>query len=229
MRVLVVEDDAELAAILRRALEEETHAVDVASEGETGRHLALSEEYDIVILDLMLPKVDGISICAAMRSRGLLTPIIMLTARDGVDDRILGLDAGADDYVVKPFSMGELLARVRALLRRSRRHASSTLEVGELTLDPATDFVVRGDRKIPLTPREFALLRYLMENPGKILSRTMILEHVWDANYEGLSNVVDVYINSLRNKLGDRREPRLIATVRGRGYVLREERDAAPA
>jgi DNA-binding response OmpR family regulator len=225
MRVLVVEDDRELAEILRRGLEELLHSVEVANDGETGRHLALTEEFDLVLLDLMLPRVDGVSICTELRARGKLTPVIMLTARDGVDDRILGLDAGADDYVVKPFSMGELFARIRALMRRVENRPESVLRAGELSLDPATDFVLRGDRRIALTAREFALLQYFMQNPGKILSRTLILENVWDSNYEGLSNVVDVYVNSLRNKLEEHGEPRLIATVRGRGYVLQESAD----
>ncbi len=227
MRVLVVEDDRELAAILRRGLEEQLCSVEVANDGETARHLALTEDFDLILLDLMLPKVDGVSICTELRTRGKLTPIIMLTARDGIDDRILGLDAGADDYVVKPFSMGELLARVRALMRRMSSRPTSTLRVGELSLDPATNYVMRGNRKIYLTAREFALLQYFMQNPGRILSRTQILENVWDSNYEGLSNVVDVYVNSLRNKLEEQGEPRLIVTVRLRGYVLMETADEA--
>ncbi len=225
MRVLVVEDDTELAEILRRGLEEQLYSVEVANDGETGRHLAMTEEFGVILLDLMLPRVDGVSICTELRARGNLTPLIMLTARDRVDDRILGLDAGADDYVVKPFSMGELLARLRALMRRFTERPTETLRVGDVSLDPAHDHVFRGDRKIVLTAREFAVLQYFMQNPGKVLSRTLILENVWDSNYEGLSNVVDVYVNSLRNKLEENGEARLIKTVRGRGYVFEETVD----
>jgi DNA-binding response OmpR family regulator len=221
MRVLVVEDDKELAAILRRGLAEQLWSVEVAYDGESGRHLALTEEFDLILLDLMLPVLDGISICSQLRSRGKLTPVIMLTARDAVADRVLGLDAGADDYVLKPFAVSELFARIRALMRRVKERASAILRVGDVSLDPSTDHVIRGKRKIALTAREFALLQYFMQNPGKILSRTLILENVWDANYAGLSNVVDVYINSLRNKLEEKGEPRILETVRGRGYVLR--------
>ena len=222
MRVLVVEDDTELAAILRRGLEEQLWSVEVAYDGETGRHLALTEDFDLILLDLMLPILDGVSICTQIRSRGKLTPVIMLTARDSVNDRILGLDAGADDYVVKPFSIGELFARIRALMRRIEDRPGTTLHVADLTLDPSTDHVLRGERKIVLTAREFALLLYFMQNPDRVVSRTLILENVWDSNYEGLSNVVDVYVNSLRNKLEAEGESRMIATVRGRGYVLKK-------
>ena len=227
MRVLVVEDDRELAEIVRRGLEEQVITVDIATDGEEGRHLALTEDFDLVLLDLMLPKVDGVTVCTQLRTRGVMTPIIMLTARDGVDDRILGLDAGADDYVIKPFVMGELCARIRALMRRAADRPTSTLRVGELSLDPTTNYVLRGDRKIQLTAREFALLQYFMLNPGKIVSRTDALENIWDSNYEGLSNIVDVYVNSLRNKLESHGERRIIATVRGRGYVLEDSTNEA--
>lgn len=220
MKVLVVEDDTELAEILRRGLEEQLYAVQVATDGETGRHHALTEDFEIILLDLMLPVVDGVTICKDLRAQGHLTPVIMLTARDHVDDRILGLDAGADDYVVKPFSMGELLARMRSLRRRVTMRPSEMLRVGELSLDPSADHAFRGDRKIPLTAREFSVLQYFMQNSNRVVSRTLILENVWDANYDGLSNIVDVYVNSLRNKLEESGEPRLIKTVRGRGYML---------
>lgn len=222
MRALVIEDDNELAEILRRGLEEELWAVEVANDGETGRHLALSEDFDLILLDLMLPALDGVSICSQIRSRGRVTPVIMLTARDTVDDRILGLDAGADDYMVKPFAFGELFARVRALMRRAMERAGDKLEFSDVILDPSTDYVMRGKRKMTVTAREFSLLQLFLQNPDKVLSRTLILEKVWDANYDGLSNVVDVYISSLRGKLEELGEPRLLHTVRGRGYVLRE-------
>ncbi len=220
MKILVVEDDTELAEIVRRGLEEQLYSAQVANDGESGRHHALTESFDLILLDLMLPGIDGVTICRDLRAKGRLTPVIMLTARDRIDDRILGLDAGADDYVVKPFSMGELLARVRALLRRATMRPTETLHVGDLSLDPSTDYVFRGGRKIPLTSREFSVLQYFMQNPNRVVSRTLVLENVWDANYEGLSNVVDVYVNSLRNKLEEGGEPRLIKTVRGRGYML---------
>jgi DNA-binding response OmpR family regulator len=222
VRALVIEDDNELAEILRRGLEEELWAVEVANDGETGRHLALSEDFDLILLDLMLPALDGVSICSQIRSRGRVTPVIMLTARDTVDDRILGLDAGADDYMVKPFAFGELFARVRALMRRATERAGDKLEFSDVTLDPSTDYVMRGKRKMTVTAREFSLLQLFLQNPDKVLSRTLILEKVWDANYDGLSNVVDVYISSLRGKLEELGEPRLLHTVRGRGYVLRD-------
>ena len=184
MRILVVEADRELADIVRRGLEEQLYSVEVAHDGEDGRHFSMTEGFDLNLLDLMLPKIDGVSVCTELRARWKLTPIIMLTARDRTDDRILGLDAGADDYVVKPFAIGELLARIRALMRRVAERPTSKLQVGELSMDPATDYVVRGDRKIVLTAREFALFQYFMQNPDKILSRTLILENVWDSNYE---------------------------------------------
>lgn len=220
VRVLVVEDDKELASILRRAFAEQLWSVELAHDGGTGRQLALSDDYDLIVLDLMLPVLDGIAICSQLRARTKLTPVIMLTARDTVDDRILGLDAGADDYVVKPFSVGELLARIRALMRRISNRTSATLRVGGLTLDPATDYVAFEDRKIHLTAREFALMQYFMQNPERVLSRTQILENVWDANYDGLSNVVDVYVKTLRQKLESDGDSRLIETIRGRGYRL---------
>ncbi len=220
MNVLVVEDDKELAAILQRGLQEQLYAVELAHDGESGRHLALTGDYDLILLDLMLPILDGIAICSQIRSQGLQTPVIMLTARDSVDDRVLGLDSGADDYLVKPFAVSELFARIRSLMRRIASRTTETLSVGELTLDPSTDYIVRDGRESSLTAREFALMQFFMEHPNKVLSRTLILEKVWDANYEGLSNVVDVYVKTLRQKLESDGEDRVIKTVRGRGYLL---------
>jgi two-component system OmpR family response regulator len=193
-------------------------------DGESGRHAAISEDFDLVLLDVMLPKIDGIGVCRALRDAGKLTPVIMLTARDAVDDRVLGLDAGADDYVVKPFAMSELFARVRAMARRADGRTSNILRVGDLSLDPSTSFVKVGALAVRLAAREFGLLQYFMQNPGKILSRAQILEHVWDANYDGYGNVVEVYVNYLRNKL-ERDGRRRIETVRGRGYVLKDAMD----
>ena len=227
MRILVVEDDIELADILRRALTEQLYHVDVARDGEIAEHLALSEDFDLVVLDLMLPKVDGLTVCRHLRAAGKTTPVIMLTARDKTDDRILGLDAGADDYLVKPFSMGELSARIRAVIRRVEQQTDDILHVGSLRLDPHSSFVRRGEREIMLTAKEFALMLFFMQRPGRVLTRSEILEHVWDSNYDGFGNVVDVYVNYLRNKLEEDGEPRVIETVRGRGYILKKSADDA--
>jgi len=222
MRILVVEDDHELADILRRGLSEKLYVTEVVYDGESAKHLCLSEDFDLILLDLMIPGMDGVSICRALRSAGKMTPVIVLTARDRVEDRILGLDAGADDYVVKPFSISELFARIRAVTRRSEQRPSGVLRVGDLSLDPRSSYVELGKRKILLTAKEFALLQYFMQHPNEILSRVEILENVWDSNYAGFGNVVDVYVNYLRNKLEEGGEPRRIDTVRGRGYLLRE-------
>jgi DNA-binding response OmpR family regulator len=222
MKILVVEDDRDLAEILRRALSEELHSVEIALDGEDGQHSALTQAFDLILLDILLPRVDGISLLKTLRQKGKLTPVILLTARDGVGDRILGLDSGADDYLVKPFAMGELFARMRALERRQARAPNGVLKVGSLSLDPRTNYVLHDAHRIPLTAKEFALLQYFMHHPGKVLCRTEILENVWDSNYEGLGNVVDVYVNYLRNKLCEAGAPRMLHTVRGRGYLLAE-------
>ena len=221
MRVLVVEDEEKMARLLERGLEEEGYAVDVARDG--GEALWLGEEtpYDAVILDLMLPDADGFEVCRRLREGGRWAPVLMLTARGAVTDRVHGLDAGADDYLTKPFSFEELLARLRALLRRGAGERPSVLRVGELTLDPATREVRRGDRSIDLTPKEFSLLEYLMRHPGQVLSRTEIREHVWDFAYEGDSNVIDVYIRYLREKVDRPFDRASIETVRGAGYRIR--------
>ena len=227
MRILVVDDDPELTDILRRALTEQLYHVQVAHDGETARHLALSEDFDLIVLDLMIPLIDGITVCKCLREAGKTTPVIMLTARDRTDDRILGLDAGADDYLVKPFSMGELLARIRAVTRRAQQQMDDVLKVGSLSLDPRSSFVRRGRREILLTAKEFALMLFLMQHPDRVLTRTEILENVWDSDYDGFGNVVDVYVNYLRNKLEEAGEPRVIETVRGRGYLLKKNPDDA--
>jgi two-component system response regulator MprA len=227
VKVLIVEDDKELADLLRRALLEKLYSVQIAGDGEMAKHLALTEEFDLILLDIMIPKIDGVGVCHALRSAGKLTPVIMLTARDRVDDRILGLDAGADDYLVKPFAMGELFARMRAVLRRMEHGSTDVLRVGDLTLDPRSNYVELGSRKVPLTAKEFALLRFFMQHPDAILSRTEILESVWDSNYDGLGNVVDVYVNYLRRKLEAGGESRRIDTVWGRGYIIRSNPTSA--
>lgn len=222
MRILVVEDEHRLSTILRQGLQEHGYAVDVAYEGQEGLRLGQSEPYDLIILDVMLPKLDGFSLCRRLRTAGKHMPVLMLTARDAVDDRVTGLDSGADDYLIKPFAIRELLARVRALLRRDGVSKDPVLRVGELSLDTVTHEVQRGDRLVDLATKEYAVLEYLMRNPNRVLSRTQIAEHVWDYDFAALSNVIDVYIRSLRRKLNDEEEPRLIRTVRGAGYLLRQ-------
>jgi len=226
MRALVVEDESKMAALLRRGLQEEGFAVDIAANGEDGSWLGTENDYDVILLDVMLPDVDGFEVCRRLRAADRRAPILMLTARDGVQDRVAGLDAGADDYLTKPFSFDELLARVRALLRRGPSERPPVLTVGDLVLDPATRRVSRGDQEIDLTPKEFGLLDLFLRHPGEALSRTRILEHVWDFAYDGDSNVVDVYVRYLREKVDRPFGRRSIETVRGVGYRLREEPDA---
>lgn len=223
MRVLVVEDEVKMAGLLRRGLGEEGYAVDVAPNGEEAVWLGTENEYDVVVLDVMLPDVDGFEVCRRLRAAGRWPPVLMLTARDAVLDRVAGLDAGADDYLTKPFSFAELLARVRALVRRGAAERPTVLRVGDLGLDPATRRVRRGDREIELTNKEFALLEFFMRHPGEVLSRTRIIEHVWDFAYDGGSNVVDVYVRYLRSKVDRPFRKRSIETVRGAGYRLRDE------
>jgi two-component system, OmpR family, response regulator len=216
MRVLVVEDEPKMAALVRRGLVEEGHATDVAGQGEDALWLAEAHRYDAIVLDVMLPGLSGFETCRRLRNAGVWTPVLMLTARDSVDDRVAGLDAGADDYLTKPFSLAELLARLRALVRRGDVERPTELVVGELRLDPASRRVWRGNAEVELSPKEFALLETFMRRPGQVLSRLQLLEHAWDFAYENRSNVVDVYVRYLRQKLG--RE--LFETVRGAGYRL---------
>jgi len=220
MRILIVEDDRKVGAFLQKGLKEEQYAVDVCRDGEEAMDFALVNSYDVIILDIMLPKKDGFTVCRELRSRGILTPILMLTAKDSVEDKVSGLTEGADDYLTKPFSFEELLARIRALFRRSQDYKTKVLKAGDLELDPAKRQATRAGRKIPLTGKEYALLEYLMRNKGRIVTEAMIVEHVWDMNYEGTSNIVNVYINYLRRKIDDAAEVKLIRTVRGHGYVL---------
>jgi two-component system OmpR family response regulator len=221
MRVLVVEDEPKMAGLVKRGLEEEGVAVDVAAKGEDAVWMAGSTEYDAVVLDVMLPGVDGFEVCRRLRADDVWTPVLMLTARDAVEDRVAGLDGGADDYLVKPFSFEELLARLRALARRGAAERPAVLEVGDLRLEPATRRVTRGDVEIPLSQKEFALLETLMLRPGRALSRLQLLEHAWDDTYENRSNVVDVYIRYLREKIDRPFGRDTIETVRGVGYRLR--------
>lgn len=220
MRVLVVEDECRVAMSIATALSETGFAVDVAHDGEKALEYIGAHRYDAVVLDLMLPHVGGLAVCREMRRAGHGTPILILSARDLVDERVRGLDAGADDYLVKPFSMEELLARVRALLRRPESTGRPVISVGDLQLDPSTRLVRRGAQPIVLTSREYALLEYLMRHPGVVHTRSMIAEHVWDFPFDRASNVVDVYIKHLRDKIDLPGHPSFITALRGVGYVL---------
>jgi two-component system OmpR family response regulator len=223
MRILVVEDELKMAGLLRRGLVEEGHAVDVTRTGDDAVWMAAATEYDAIVLDLMLPGIDGVEACRRMRESGVWAPVLMLTARDGVDDRVAGLDAGADDYLRKPFSFAELLARLRALVRRGSVERPVVLEVGDLRLDPATRKTWRGDTEVHLSPKEFALLEAFMRRPGQVLSRYQLLEHAWDYAYENRSNVVDVYVRYLRAKIDRPFGRESLETIRGVGYRLRPE------
>jgi DNA-binding response OmpR family regulator len=221
MRVLLVEDEPKLAAFIQKGLAEDAFHVDVAAAGEAAMTHARQTTPDIVILDVMLPGMDGFAVCQQLRLLHPEVPILMLSARGVVDDRVRGLDAGADDYLTKPFAFEELRARLRALLRRQKPSALLVLKIADITLDPVSRTVTRGNRRLDLTPKEFALLAYLMRNAGQVLTRAMIAEAVWDFTWDRLTNVIDVFINHLRRKLEDAGEPRVIHSVRGVGYVIR--------
>ncbi len=233
MRILVVEDSRKMAGLLRRGLEEEGFAVDVAGDGEDAIWFARENPYDAIVLDITLggrPSMDGYEVCSRLRDEGRWSPVLMLTARDAVEDRVRGLDVGADDYLTKPFSFEELLARVRAMIRRGSEPRPAVLRVGDLALDPAAHRVLRGDQAIELTGKEFALLEFFMRHPGEPLSRTMLTEHVWDFAHEGDSNVIDVHIRNLRMKIDRPFGCDSIETVRRVGYRLRDDAlDEAPA
>lgn len=223
MRVLVVEDNADMGRQLERGLREHGFAVDLVTDGNSGLEYAATGVYDVLILDRMLPGRDGLEVLRKLRTAGVATPVIFLTAKAAVPDRVEGLDAGADDYLVKPFSFSELLARIRVVLRRGPEVQAPVLRVGDLSLDAATHVVERAGQRIELSAKQFALLHYLMRHAGQVVSRTMIQEHVWNYEFDGLSNVVDVHINRLRNKVERGYDRPLIHTLRGVGYVLREE------
>ncbi|MEO6057455.1 MAG: response regulator transcription factor [Gemmatimonadales bacterium] len=220
MRILIVEDNAVIAESLAKGLREEAYAVDVAADGDAALYQAAVNPYDAIVLDVMLPKRDGLAVCRELRRRGLAVPVLMLTARDAVGDRIAGLDAGADDYLTKPFEFGELLARIRALLRRGPALAPATLHVADLELDTRSQRVSRAGRRVTLTTREYSLLEFLARNAGRIVGRAEISDHVWDDNYDPASNLIESYINRLRRKLDTAGLPPLIHTRRGAGYVL---------
>ncbi len=221
MRVLVVEDERRLSGIIKRGLIEEGYAVDAVYDGEEAQYMAETTTYDIIILDIMLPKKDGIAVCKDLRAKKINTPILMLTARDSVEDRVRGLDSGADDYVVKPFAFSELLARIRALLRRESLLKTPKIQVGDLIMDTLTREVWRGERKIELTNKEYSILEYFMTRPNMVITRTMLEENAWDYEYDSMSNIIDVYIRRLRRKIDGDTEDSMIQTVRGAGYRLK--------
>lgn len=221
MRILVVDDEPHLTDILYKSLREEGYSVDVTRDGIDGYEYAKTGVYDVIILDIMLPGMDGIEVLKNLRNIGINTPVLMLTAKDATEDKVNGLDSGADDYLTKPFELSELLARVRALLRRESENKSPILKVGDLELNTLTHQVKRGGREITLTSKEYAMLEYLMRNANRVLSRSQIADHVWDYDFDGLSNIIDVYIRYLRKKIDDDFPVKLIHTVRGSGYCLK--------
>ncbi len=221
MRILLIEDEKRLASFILRGLREEHYAVDHAANGEKGFEMAAINPYDLILLDLMLPEKDGLTICQELRKKNILTPILMLTARNSVQDRVMGLNSGADDYLAKPFAFEELLARIQALLRRQRQAKTTKLCVEDLELDQLTHQVRRAGKEIVLTSREYALLEYMMLHTGQIVTRTMISEHVWNESFDTFTNVIDVYVNYVRNKIDKDFDKPLIHTIRGTGYVLR--------
>ena len=223
MKILVVEDEKKVAKLLQQGLEEEQYEVAVVNDGEQGRAMGLTAEYDLIILDILLPEKDGIAVLKELREKHVSTPILMLTARSSTENKVEGLDSGADDYLTKPFAFSELLARVKALLRRGSAEKATVLKVADLHLDTVSHKARRGERVIELTAREYALLEYFMRNSNRVLTRTIISEHIWNYNFDTGTNVVDVYINHLRSKIDDGGEKKLLHTVRGVGYVLKDE------
>jgi heavy metal response regulator len=227
MRILLVEDDMDLAQFVGKGLKEERYAVDVAADGEQGLQLATEHPYGLLILDIMLPLLDGLTLCRRVRAEGITAPVLLLTARDTVEDKVAGLDSGADDYLTKPFAFAELLARIRALLRRGGPQQQTRLKAGDLELDPATHRVWRAAKEIVLTNKEYALLDFLLRNKNRVLTRTAIIEHVWDISYDPMTNIVDAHIRALRAKVDRDFSQPLITTVRGAGYMLEDTEAAA--
>lgn len=222
MRILVVEDEKKVASFIKRGLEEENFSVDLAYDGEEGLDLASTNPYDVILMDLMLPKKDGLSVIRELREKDIGTPVLCLTAKDAVEDIVEGLDTGSDDYLTKPFAFGEVMARVRALLRRTSKDRGAEIFFADLRLDPVTHKVWRAEKEIDLTAKEYGLLEYFMRNPNEVLTRAMIAEHVWDYTFDSFTNIIDVYVNYLRKKIDRDFETKLIHTVRGVGYVLKE-------
>lgn len=223
MKILLIEDEKKVASFIKRGLEEEFFTVDVAYDGEKGEFMALTSEYDLIILDILLPKKNGLDVLKSLRANKIDTPILILTAKGSIEDKVEGLNLGADDYLTKPFAFAELLARVRTLLRRSSSEKSNIIKVADLELDIVKHTVKRGDKIIDLTAREFALLEYMIRNKGRVLTRTMIAEHIWDYHFDTGSNIIDVYIRRLRKKIDEGFPKKLIHTIRGVGYTINEE------
>ena len=223
MKILVVEDEKKVSSFIKRGLEEEKYEVETAGDGEEGLKMALSRQFDLIVLDWMLPKKDGLSVVRELREKKTMTPVLMLTAKDSLEDIIAGLDSGSDDYLTKPFAFAELLARVRALLRRSEMDKGAELRFGDLRLDPVSHKVWRKDKEIDLTAKEYGLLEYFMRNANQVLTRTMIADHVWDYTFDTFTNIIDVYVNYLRKKIDRDADKKLIHTVRGVGYIFKEE------
>ncbi len=223
MRILVIEDEAKVASFIKRALEEESYAVDLSADGVQGLELGLSGSYDLIVIDLMLPGLPGLEVLKRLRKEKIQAPVLILTAQSQVDQKVKGLDAGADDYLTKPFAIDELLARVRALLRRGAAETPGVLQIDDLVLNPATREVTRAGQRIDLTLKEYALLEYFMRHAGRVLTRPMISEHVWNQDFDTFTNVIDVYVNYLRNKIDRGRGRKLIHTVRGSGYMLKAD------
>jgi DNA-binding response OmpR family regulator len=221
MRILLIEDEQKVSALVKRGLTAERYAVDVAPDGVEGLEFAGTYPYDLIVLDLMLPRLTGAEVLQRIRRTNTFVPVLVLTARDSIDDKVKLFELGADDYLTKPFAFAELLMRVKALLRRGPVNRSSTLRIGDLELDRLTQQVKRGDRRVELTAKEYALLEYLMQNPERVLSRNMIIEHVWDQSFDGITNIVDVYVRHLRSKVDDGNIFKMIRTVRGTGYMIR--------
>jgi DNA-binding response OmpR family regulator len=223
MRILLLEDEPKVSALVKRGLTAERYAVDVTADGREGLEYAEAYPYDLILLDLMLPSISGIEVLQRIRRTNQFVPVLVLTARDSVDDKVKLFESGADDYLTKPFAFAELLVRVKALLRRGPVNRSSTLRIGDLELDRLTQQVKHHGKRIELTAKEYSLLEYLMQNPDRVLSRNMIIEHVWDQSFDGITNIVDVYVRHLRSKIDESGDPKMIRTVRGTGYMIRSE------
>jgi len=222
MKILLVEDEKKVASFIKRGLEEEHFTVDVAYDGESGEFMALTSEYDLIILDILLPKKNGFEVLKSLRANGIQTPILILTAKGSIDDKVEGLNSGADDYLTKPFAFAELIARIRSLLRRTSSEKSNIIKVADLELDTVKHIAKRGEKIIELTAREYSLLEYFMRNKGRVLTRTMIAEHIWDYHFDTGSNIIDVYVRRLRKKIDEGFPKKLIRTIRGVGYIIKE-------